>query len=96
MEYAPAMMGLAMTVATVASAIIGTSSLFLAIELLGAVIGAKPVIHLHWGGGKPSVIGPDIMSTWSIAFVDVDLSGLAVRPTVRRFHVAQIRPSHPL
>ena len=31
------------------------------IELLGAVIGGRPVVHLHWGGGTPSILGPDII-----------------------------------
>jgi oxygen-independent coproporphyrinogen III oxidase len=29
------------------------------IELLGAVIGGRRVVHLHWGGGTPSILGPD-------------------------------------
>src|SRR5450631_1359996 len=29
------------------------------IELLGAVIGGRPVVHLHWGGGTPSILGAD-------------------------------------
>jgi oxygen-independent coproporphyrinogen III oxidase len=31
------------------------------IELLGAVIGGRPVVHLHWGGGTPSILGADII-----------------------------------
>jgi oxygen-independent coproporphyrinogen-3 oxidase len=29
------------------------------IELLGAVIGGRRVVHLHWGGGTPSILGAD-------------------------------------
>jgi oxygen-independent coproporphyrinogen III oxidase len=29
------------------------------IELLGAVIGGRRVVHLHWGGGTPSILGVD-------------------------------------
>jgi oxygen-independent coproporphyrinogen-3 oxidase len=31
------------------------------IELLGAVIGGRPVVHLHWGGGTPSILGAEII-----------------------------------
>jgi oxygen-independent coproporphyrinogen-3 oxidase len=31
------------------------------IALLGAVIGGRPVVHLHWGGGTPSILGVDII-----------------------------------
>jgi oxygen-independent coproporphyrinogen-3 oxidase len=31
------------------------------IELLGAVIGGRPVVHLHWGGGTPSILGAEIL-----------------------------------
>jgi hypothetical protein len=29
------------------------------IELLGSAIGGRRVAHLHWGGGTPSILGPD-------------------------------------
>jgi len=29
------------------------------IDLLGAAIGARRVVHLHWGGGTPSILGGD-------------------------------------
>ncbi len=32
------------------------------VELLGAVIGVRPVVHLHWGGGTPSILGGDIIA----------------------------------
>jgi oxygen-independent coproporphyrinogen-3 oxidase len=31
------------------------------IELLGAAIGGRPVVHLHWGGGTPSILGAEII-----------------------------------
>ena len=31
------------------------------IELLGAAIGGRPVVHLHWGGGTPSILGAEIL-----------------------------------
>jgi oxygen-independent coproporphyrinogen III oxidase len=32
------------------------------IELLGAAVGGRPVVHLHWGGGTPSILGGDIIA----------------------------------
>jgi oxygen-independent coproporphyrinogen-3 oxidase len=31
------------------------------IGLLGIAIGGRRVIHLHWGGGTPSILGPDAL-----------------------------------
>jgi oxygen-independent coproporphyrinogen III oxidase len=31
------------------------------IDLLGAAIGAKRVVHLRWGGGTPSILGGDVL-----------------------------------
>lgn len=31
------------------------------IDLLGAVIGGRRLVHLHWGGGTPSILGPDTL-----------------------------------
>jgi oxygen-independent coproporphyrinogen-3 oxidase len=31
------------------------------IGLLGAVIGGRRVVHLHWGGGTPSILGADAL-----------------------------------
>jgi oxygen-independent coproporphyrinogen III oxidase len=36
------------------------------VELLGAAIGGRRVVHLHWGGGTPSILGGDVL---------VDLAG---------------------
>jgi oxygen-independent coproporphyrinogen III oxidase len=32
------------------------------IDLLGAVIGGRQVVRLHWGGGTPSILGSDILA----------------------------------
>src|SRR5579862_7202883 len=29
------------------------------IDLVGAAAGGRRVVHLHWGGGTPSILGPD-------------------------------------
>ncbi len=48
------------------------------IELLGALIGARRVVHLHWGGGTPSILGPDtIVDITDRLARTFDLSGLA-------------------
>ena len=48
------------------------------IELLGAAIGGRPVVHLHWGGGTPSILGAEIL-------VDlVERLGRYVRPLRHR------------
>jgi oxygen-independent coproporphyrinogen III oxidase len=31
------------------------------IDLLGAAIGGRRVVHLHWGGGTPSILGADAL-----------------------------------
>ena len=31
------------------------------IDLLGAAIGGRRVVHLHWGGGTPSILGADTL-----------------------------------
>jgi oxygen-independent coproporphyrinogen III oxidase len=31
------------------------------IELVGAVLGGRPAVHLHWGGGTPSILGADVI-----------------------------------
>jgi oxygen-independent coproporphyrinogen-3 oxidase len=48
------------------------------IDLLGAVIGGRHAVHLHWGGGTPSMLGPDrlieVVDRLSATF---DLTGIA-------------------
>ena len=48
------------------------------IDLLGAAIGSRRVVHLHWGGGTPSILGADAL----IAITDrlnatFDMAGVA-------------------
>jgi len=48
------------------------------IDLLGAAIGGQRVVHLHWGGGTPSILGSDCL----IDLVDrlaatFDIAGIA-------------------
>ena len=48
------------------------------IDLLGAAIGGRRVVHLHWGGGTPSILGADTL----IAIADrisatFDMNGIA-------------------
>src|SRR5271166_3598490 len=31
------------------------------IELVGAVLGGRPAVHLHWGGGTPSILGAEVI-----------------------------------
>lgn len=32
------------------------------IDLLGAAIGGRRIVHLHWGGGTPSILGADALA----------------------------------
>ena len=29
------------------------------IALVGGILGGRPAIHLHWGGGTPTILAPD-------------------------------------
>jgi oxygen-independent coproporphyrinogen-3 oxidase len=58
------------------------------INLVGAATGRRKVTHLHWGGGTPSILGPDgfcrIMDTLATTF---DLSTLGE-------HAIELDPRH--
>jgi oxygen-independent coproporphyrinogen-3 oxidase len=49
------------------------------IKLLGSAIGGRPVVHLHWGGGTPSILGGDALADLADRLASVfDLTRLDV------------------
>jgi oxygen-independent coproporphyrinogen-3 oxidase len=58
------------------------------IDLLGAVIGGRQVVHLHWGGGTPSILGSDILGEI------VERLHHAFDPTDIAEHAIELDPRH--
>jgi oxygen-independent coproporphyrinogen-3 oxidase len=58
------------------------------IALVGRYAGGRRVVHLHWGGGTPSILGVDWLSTIVAALADAfDLADL-------REHAIELDPRH--
>jgi oxygen-independent coproporphyrinogen-3 oxidase len=58
------------------------------IELVAAHVGRRRVVHLHWGGGTPSIVGADRLAELHTVLADrFDLSSL-------REHAIELDPRH--
>ncbi len=58
------------------------------IALVGALAGPRPVVHLHWGGGTPSILGPARLGRLAAMLADTfNLSTL-------REHAIELDPRH--
>ena len=57
------------------------------IDLIGAQIGAQPVHSIHWGGGTPSMLGPELLTRLP--------TGSPARSTARSTeHAIELDPRH--
>jgi oxygen-independent coproporphyrinogen III oxidase len=55
-----------------------SAALVAEIELVAAALKARRIVHLHWGGGTPSILGPQRLAQITSAISDhFDLSGSA-------------------
>ena len=58
------------------------------IKLIAARTGCRRLVHLHWGGGTPSILGPDLLREL-VAQLDVHFDLVALRE-----HAFELDPRH--